>query len=401
MSPPALVVFSSEFPPHLLGGLGTHVQHMLEALRQSFAIQVIVPQRGGYSALDLIRLEEIPVAAEPDSIEFWLNYALGAARHASLSVHGPAVLQCHDWSTALAGVAARRLLGQPLVFNVHLPQRNERALAMENIGLLAADLVIVNSQAVRDEIARRNLPVRRIEIVPNGVDLEVFRPASTWPAHGGYVLFAGRLVPQKGVDVLVRAFAVLLHRLDCTLIVAGDGPLELYLQRLARYSGIPDRISFRHWQRGSDLIELFRNAAAVAVPSLYEPFGIVALEAMACARVPVVSNTGGLAEIVEHGADGYLVEPGDYLDLARRLCSLLTVPAQTLRMGEAARRKAGCYSWRRAALSTANLYGEVHYSGEDWLALPEARSIFHLLHQTLDDAHRAMLVEIIGTGVSA
>ena len=392
-----LVVFSSEFPPHLLGGLGTHIQYMVEALRDSFAIRVVLPARAGYRPMEGVRLEQVPVAAEPDSVEFWLDYAHRASLAAAeLEVGGSVILQCHDWATALAGVAARRLLRRPLVFNVHLPQREPRAVAMENIGLMAADIVIVNSRAVREEIEGRKLPVRRIEIVPNGVDLDVFRPGEGWPAHSGYVLFAGRLVPQKGVDVLIRAFAVLLHRLDAKLVVAGDGPLELYLERLVKYSGIPDKVSFRHWQSGANLVELFQHAAAVAVPSLYEPFGIVALEAMACGRAAVASNTGGLAEIVEHGVDGYLVEPGDYLDIARRLVWVLTVPEAARRMGEAARRKAEQYSWRAAAGATARLYGEASYSGEGWVA--GAREAMTLLYRTLDDAHRPVLVETLGTG---
>ncbi|MEO7142271.1 MAG: glycosyltransferase family 4 protein, partial [Bryobacteraceae bacterium] len=338
-------------------------------------------------------------AAEPDSLEFWLEYAHLAARRARISVRREAVLQCHDWSTALAGAAARRLLAQPLVFNVHLPQRHSQPRAMENIGLMAADLVIVNSRAVRDEIRARNLPIRRIEVVPNGVDADLFRPAETWPAHGNYILYAGRLVPQKGVDVLLRAFAVLLRRLDCRLVVAGDGLLDLYLRRLTRYLGVPDRVSFRHWQTGPALVKMFQNAAAVAVPSLYEPFGIVALEAMACARAPVASKTGGLAEVVEHGVDGYLVEPGDHLDFARRLLWLLNDPELSRRMGEAARRKAQTYSWESAARQTGALYRDVRYSGEHWLATSEGRSAMDLLYQTFDEEHRQMLAETIGTGV--
>lgn len=401
MSPPIeLLVFSSEFPPHLLGGLGTHVQHMTAALSGSFAVQLFVPERGGYLPVEGIQLAEIPVAAEPDSIEFWLEYAHLAALRSKLSTRGPAVLQCHDWSTALAGVAARRQLRQPLVFNVHLPQRSDPTQAMENLGLIAADLVIVNSRAVYDEIGARNLPVRRMEVVPNGVDLNVFRPADAWPAHDNYVLFAGRLVPQKGVEVLLRAFAVLLHRVDCPLIVAGDGPLELQMLRVARYLGIPGRVSFRHWQSGSALVELFRNAAVVAIPSIYEPFGIVALEAMACARAPVASNTGGLAEIVEHGVDGYLVEPGDHLDFARRLFQLLNDPARSRRMGDAARRKAERYSWASAARAASHLFREVRYSGEDWSAHPEATRAFEALYQTVDGAHQPLLAETFGIGVT-
>jgi 1,4-alpha-glucan branching enzyme len=393
-----LLVFSSEFPPHVLGGLGTHVQYMTAVLRQRWNMHVLVPERGGYHSVAGIRIEEIPVTAELESAAFWLRYAAGATRRARLCVSGPAVLQAHDWSTALAAVGARRLLRQPLVFNVHLPQQGGHPLEMENIGLMAADLIIVNSGAVRDEICQRNLPLRRIAVVPNGVDTDLFRPADDWPAHERYILFAGRLVPQKGVDVLLRAFSVLLRRLDYRLMVVGDGLLELYLRRLAKYLGIPNRVSFRDWQTGPALVKIVQNAAVVVVPSHYEPFGIVALESMACARAPVVSRTGGLAEIVEHGVDGYLVEVGDHLDVARRILWLLEDPELSRRMGAAARRKAQRFSWDSAARQAECYYREVRYGGENWLESPEARNTIRLLSQRLNEAERPLLSEIVGGG---
>ena len=389
-----LFVFTSEFPPHLLGGLGTHVHYMVAALRHSFDVQVFVPARDHYTPMIDVRIEQVPVKSESDSFEFWLEYAHRALKSIKLS-NKPSILQCHDWSTALAGVSARRMFQIPLVFNVHLPQHGGAALASENIGLIAADLVIVNSHSVRDEIMSRNLPVRQIEVVPNGVDLDMFCPTRGWPANHGYVLFAGRLVPQKGVEVLVRAFAVLLHRFKCNLVIAGEGPLELYLQRLVRSLGVPDRVSFRHWQSGSGLIELFQNAAIVVVPSMYEPFGIVALEAMACARCCVASRVGGLKEIIESGIDGYLVEPGDYLDLARRLLPLLTDFDLQSKIGAAGRRKVERYSWKAAAATTTRLFSQLRYSGEGWSITPEAQIAKHELYQLIDDTHKAMLVELL------
>lgn len=255
---------------------------------------------------------------DADPVKYWVQFAECAVHDAVAALPGAALVHSHDWATILAGIATSRRLKCPLVFNVHLPQRSPPHLTMENLGLLAADLVIVNSASVKSELLDRRLPLRRIEIVPNGVDVDCYRPAEDWPLHDGYILFAGRHVPQKGVEVLVRAFAVLLHRHDCRLLLAGEGILKLYFLRLARDLGVADRVSILGWQTDEALVRLYQKAALVAVPSSYEPFGIVALEAMACARPLVASRTGGLMEIVEHGVDGYLVEPGDDLDLARR-----------------------------------------------------------------------------------
>src|SRR5207237_2666762 len=130
----------------------------------------------------------------------------------------------------------------------------------------------------------------------------------------------GRLVAQKGLDFLLQAFAVVLHRCpESRLVIVGDGDLELYFKRIAHYLGISHRVHFVNWQIGPDLVKLFQRSQVVVMPSYYEPFGIVALEAMSCGRPVIASRVGGLIEIIEDGVQGYLVPPGDYLELARRL----------------------------------------------------------------------------------
>jgi 1,4-alpha-glucan branching enzyme len=355
-----------------------------------------LPGLGGYERQPHVQIEEVLSPGDTDPIKYWLQYAERAASQAAASVPRAAVVQCHDWTTILAGVATRRLLGCPLVFNVHLPQKTVPHSTMENLGLLAADLVIVNSASVLAEILERKLPVRRIEVVPNGVDINEYRPAEDWPRHEGYLLFAGRYVPQKGVEALLRAFSILLYRLDCRLVLAGEGILELYFLRLARILGIADRVSFRSWQTGDALVRLYQKAALICVPSSYEPFGIVALEAMACARPVIASRTGGLMEIVEDGVDGYLVEPGDYLDLARRMLKLLTDCDLASRMGANARAKALRYSWDRAAERTSALYRETAWRDDGWIASPQAaRTMTEMLDQ-VELPFREIIHNIVG-----
>ena len=185
-----------------------------------------------------------------------------------------------------------------MVFNVHLPEHDFTSrLCLENLGLIAADLVIANSDAVRRELLSRNLSIRRLEVVPNGVDLDAFCVSECDP-EGDYVLFVGRLVAQKGIDVLLRAFAVLLREVpEAQLIITGDGGLELYLKRLMRYLGLHDNVSFIEWKSGSELVTLYQHAQVVVIPSYFEPFGIVALEAMACGRPVIASNVGGLGKL--------------------------------------------------------------------------------------------------------
>jgi len=356
-----VALFSSEYPPHVYGGLGTHVGEITAAMNGRAEFDLFVPAKGDYATdLTAIRVHDVPVAPAPNNVELWINYCDAALELAERNPPDVDLIHCHDWMTVLAGIKLRSLLGKPLVYNIHLPQAVDAYQGLEKLGLVSADLVLVNSAAVEQEIRAHNLPIRRVEIVPNGVDLETFRPANDWPNDGGYILFVGRLVPQKGVTFLLQALSVVLQRFpDTRLIIAGDGELDLFLKRIARHLGIPHRVSFVDWKTGPDLVELYQQAKLVVVPSCYEPFGIVALEAMACGRPVIASRTGGLVEILHDGVNGFLVEVGNYLQLAQRMVTLIQDDELRLDIGEAARRRAAEFSWQRVIARTLELYDSI------------------------------------------
>lgn len=351
-----VAVLSPEYPPRLFGGLGRHVDALTRALAGQASFEVYVPEGGhGRRPDPHVRLHEVSTGSAGDHQAFWLGYcrgAVGAAASAAVEL-----VHAHEWMTAPAAVRLRRVLGRRLVFNVHLPQTASFNIAMEDLGLAHADLVLVNSEAVKDELLARHVAVAPVAVVPNGVDAEAFSPASE-PATGAeLVLFVGRLAPQKGCDTLLRAFEILLRRCPSSrLAVAGDGDQELYLLRLARQLRIAHRVEFLGWREDADLIELYREAAVVAVPSRYEPFGLVSLEAMACGCPVVASRVGGLQDVVLDEETGYLVPPGDYLELARRLAAVLLDEALRLRLAEAARRRAAEFTWKRVGAGTIDHY---------------------------------------------
>jgi glycosyltransferase involved in cell wall biosynthesis len=361
MSPSVRVAFvASEYPPHIHGGLGTVVDNLSTALGARHAmVDVFVPAQRGYRPAPAgVRLRPVSVTGVRSSAEYWLRFCERVTAAGGRSAPAPDLVHCHDWMTALAGIALRSRLGVPLVLTVHLAQMSPLNLALENLGLTCADSVIVNSHGVAEEIAARGLALSRPVIIPNGVDLARFRPPPGPPA-GRMILFVGRLVPQKGVDVLLRAFAVVLHRCPgLRLVIAGDGYQRLYLERLTRHLGLPPHVEYIGWQEGPALARLYQAAELVVIPSMYEPFGLVALEAMACGRPTAASRIGGLAEIIEDGSTGYLVAPGDYLSLAQRMAQLLLDPARAAAMGQAARRKALEYGWEHIAELTHGLYRE-------------------------------------------
>jgi glycosyltransferase involved in cell wall biosynthesis len=362
MSSQRVAFLASEYPPYLYGGLGTHVHALTSALgERGVGIKLFVPRReGGYeSPPHGVELQHVPIDNPRSDVELWLRFCRRTIAMAKQLGNSIAVVHCHDWMTVLAGIRLRRILDVPLVFSVHLPQRTSPNLPMENLGLVCADYVLVNSRAVAREIAGRGLPIKSLRVIPNGVDLNRFVPPGSSSADR-YILFVGRLVMQKGVDTALRAFSVLLLRCpDIRLIIVGDGSLTLYFQRVARYLGFSSQVSFVGWKTGQSLVRLYQGAEVVVMPSFYEPFGMVALEAMACARPVVATRAGGLVEVVEDGVNGYLVPPGDYLQLAQRIAALLLDSNRAARFGEAARQRASAFGWEKIAASTERLYAKV------------------------------------------
>jgi glycosyltransferase involved in cell wall biosynthesis len=332
-----LAVVSPEYPPNIIGGLGTHVHALTSALAHNgLEIQLFVPDRNSYYSHDpRIHIHPVPVSRSQSRADYWLRFAAGVVASAERLSRPVDVIHCHDWATSIAGLALRRSLLAPLVLTIHRPQSDSSLLPFENLGLLGADAVIVNSRMVAQELAARNLSSRSPIVIPNGVDLSIFRPPHSTSRRAHTILFVGRLVSQKGVDVLLQAFRVLLFKIpDARLIIAGDGDQFLYLKRLC----------------------LYQVARAVAIPSYYEPFGLVALEALACATPVVACETGGLAEVINDGVHGYLVPTNDHLRLAQRLAVLLSNPSHADELGKAARERAADFSWTQVAVQTQQLY---------------------------------------------
>jgi glycosyltransferase involved in cell wall biosynthesis len=370
---------SSEYPPHVLGGLGVHVRQLTAALTRHVHVDVVLPSlsQGIYETsgtqLQLIPLAKAhPMYEDPTS---WLRFSeLAAQRIIRMADEDrPEVIHCHDWVTVLAGIKCRWVLKVPLVFHLHLPNRSRLCAFVENLGLICADLVTVNSEAMHDELRYRSLPLRcPVAVIKNGVDLDVFRPCADWPADGGYILFVGRLVQQKGVEHLLRAFYYVREKFpEIRLKIVGDGDMRPALEHLCANLMLADQVDFLGWRTGQDLVALYQKALVAAVPSIYEPFGMTALEALACQRPVVASRLGGLQENIQHGVTGYLIEPEDELELAQWLMALLSNPGLRRAMGEAGGRHVSqaAYTWPHIAGKFVKLYEDIIGSSMD-LSIP-------------------------------
>ena len=232
--------------------------------------------------------------------------------------HGPGCIV----NMLARGCAHRR---NPKSLPTRYRNASRRAEALEH-----ADLVVSYSSSVDRHLAANQLPRRKI--VP--ISMTIVPEPDTSDAARRRVVFAGRLVYDKGVDVLIRA----AREVDAEFVICGDGRLLEPMRRLARRCGVERRVSFKGWLSPERLAEEFASASVVVMPSLWpEPFGLVGIEALAAGRPVIASAGGGVGDWLEDEVSGRCVKPGDVRDLVQALNQLLDDPERRRTMGRAGR----------------------------------------------------------------
>ena len=382
---------ASEYPPHQVYGLGRFVHHLSEAQAAlGCEVHVLTNSAGGAPAeaeekgvhVHRIHTPGPPEPPDPTMTVTQFNaWLLQRGVEAVESRGAPDVVNAHDWLTTLTGSALAKLYGIPLVVTVHdtvpgkhfgqlTPQRSFQS-SLEAWACDNAMGVLCCSAHVREELVSYYSAKRdRVYVVPAAVRVEdfgaddhvtrVIRSVIAEPDQE-VVLYVGRLDKEKGVDVLLQACSLLagLHS-RLKLVLVGDGSLKQELRQLTLQLGLDGRTLFTGYLCQRVLACLYRAADAVVCPSLYEPFGIVALEALACGRPLIVSRSGGLAEIVTDGVDGLYCEPGSAEDLARHLYDVLSDKERAEDLGRhGAQTVRTEYTWPLAAKRTLAVYEEV------------------------------------------
>lgn len=297
----------------------------------------------------------------------------------------PDVVHAHFWMSGLAALPAARALGVPVVQTFHalgsVKRRHQgaddtspaRRVAAESDLGASVDRVLATCRDEAEELAALGVPAEQVTVVPCGVDVEHFTPAGeTAPrpstsGRGGFrVLTVSRLVPRKGVDTVIAALGHLPR--DTRLTVAGgpgadrleDDPEVRRLRALAARTGVADRVTFLGAVTHDALPALYRGADAIACVPVYEPFGLVPLEAMACGRPVVAAAVGGLADTVVDDVTGHHVPAGDPVAVAAALDALRAHPRRARALGRAGRRRAVAeYGWDRVAAAHEQAYAGV------------------------------------------
>ncbi|TET53619.1 MAG: glycosyltransferase family 1 protein [Anaerolineales bacterium] len=321
------------------------------------------------------------------------EFSDGVVAQAEREGAGYDVLHSHYW---LSGVVARGLRdrwGTPMMHMFHtlgkkkdsVAQRpeqleEERRISVESEIVRDADVLVASTRVERDQLVQLyGADQTRIRVISPGVDIELFRPMPADYAKQRIgicpdrrvILFVGRIDPLKGIDTLLRAMADIIqqwpelrHRL-CVPIIGGDpdrawGDEEMArLQSLKVELGIDDIVLFLGARDQDELQYYYSAADVVVVPSDYESFGMVALEAMACGTPVIASDVGGLATLVRNGRTGYRVPARDPAALAAKIKRLLTDEGLRRRIGQRASCRAEEYAWPRIADKMEKVYAEL------------------------------------------
>ncbi|GIJ24986.1 glycogen synthase [Micromonospora qiuiae] len=385
-----ILMLSWEYPPVLVGGLGRHVHALSVALAAAGHEVTVVTRHAEGAPLEeyvdgvrVVRAAEDPVTfpLATESLLAWtmaFNHTLTRAALRAAGTGGYDVIHAHDWLVAHTAMTLREHLDLPLVSTIHateagrhqgwLPGEMNRTIhGVEHWLGSESTRVIVCSGYMRDEVTGLfGVPAGRVDVVPNGVESQRWRvPASAitqararFAADGPLISFAGRLVYEKGVQHLLAGLPGLRDRHPgLRAVIVGDGPYRAELEADVHRLGLTDTVSLPGFLGGTDLPAVMAASDCFAVPSIYEPFGMVALEGAAAGAPLAVAETGGLAEIVEPGVTGMTFRPHDPDALADAVHALLSDTERARTLARRARTMVDeRYGWSAIASRTAATY---------------------------------------------
>ncbi len=380
-----IFMLSWEYPPRIIGGLARHVEGLSRALASlGHEVHVITLDFPGapYEESDgSLFIHRVAVDLPAPTFHTWVllfNHFFEKRTGQLVKQYGrPDIVHVHDWLTVSGGVAAKHLLRVPLVMTFHSTESSrssnsrspESSLVdgLEWWGSFEAARVIAVSGWMKSEVVSRfKTPQQKVVEIPNAVDVTKFeRPVDVeatrikWGVRPGERLITavGRLTSQKGFDDLIKAYSQIRRLIpDSRLLVMGDGYMRGELEALAEAEQVRGATTFAGFVGDADLVDAIKSSDVVAVPSRFEPFGIIALEAMAAGVPVLVSRVGGLAEIVKDEVDGLQVEPNSPSSIANATVRLLSEREFASKLAARAREKVKAYNWESSARRTLEAY---------------------------------------------
>lgn len=390
-----ILLLSWEYPPYVVGGMGRHVAELAPALGSTriggapLYVDVVTTRFGGGRPIEQIndRVTVYRVDAPPISPMDHCNSvvagntALVQQSRKLIAQHRYDVIHSHDWLTTTAGVALKHEHKLPLITTIHatergrhqghLPSDTSRQInRLEWQACYESWNVVACSNFMRQELQSYfGVPSDKIRIIVNGIDfntLHYCRPDTCvtlrqqyGPNNEKLLFFVGRITHEKGLQVLIRAAPKIVHQYpDVRILAAGKNSERM--RPMAQEFGVSHAMDFLGYISDKQRDHLYQTVDAAIFPSLYEPFGIVALEAMALGCNVIASNVGGLGEVVQHEQNGLTVYPDNPDSIVWAVDNLFSNPYAAQRRRDLALQQTRLlYNWDKVSQQTAQLYQQV------------------------------------------
>ena len=381
-----ILMLTWEYPPRIVGGIARVVHDLSKRLiKDGHEVTVVtyrdnadVPEYENDKGVNVYRVDNYMI--HPNNFIDWimqLNFnMLSKATEIINKEGGFDVIHAHDWLVTYAAKSLKNAYDIPIVATIHATEAGRNSGIHDETQRYINDTewlltyeateVIVNSNYMKNEIQRLfGLPFDKINVIPNGINLSNFTGIERdYDFRRQYamdnekiILFMGRLVYEKGVQNLIAAMPKILEGYhDAKLVIAGKGGMLDELRAQADYLGISNKVYFAGYMNGKDVERMYKAADISVFPSTYEPFGIVALEGMLAERPIVVSDAGGLGEIVEHRETGMKTYCGNPNSIADSILELLYNPELCANIVKKAKAKVKNYNWAKIAQDTHFIY---------------------------------------------
>jgi glycogen(starch) synthase len=387
----SVMMMTWEFPPRIVGGISPHVYHLSKSLAKNgvkvYVITCDFPGEPEHEILDGVEVFRIDSYKNPSpDFATWvylmnMNLQKEAATIANRLSGEVDIFHAHDWLVASAGVGLKHVFRKPLFVTIHSTEIGRRngihsdyqRMIHETESWLTYEawkVICCSNYMISHVKWAFGLPEDKLTMIPNGVnteesektkntDLSRFRRKFALPEER-IVLFVGRLVYEKGAHVLVNAIPKILEKVNAKFVIVGNGYMKEPLSNTVKSMGFAHKVMFTGFVDDETLRNLQACADVSVVPSLYEPFGIVAIEAMAAKSPVVVSDTGGLSEIVEHDKTGVKVYMNNPDSLAWGTTKVLLNETYANRIRDDAYKMVQeKYNWDKIAQQTKKVYESV------------------------------------------
>ena len=382
-----ILMLTWEYPPRIVGGIARVVHDLSKRLiKDGHEVTVVtyrdsadVPEYENDKGVNVYRVDNYMI--HPNNFIDWilqLNFNLVSKATEIINKEGGFdVIHAHDWLVANAAKALKNAYGIPVVATIHATEAGRNSGIHDDTQRYINDTewmltyeaseVIVNSNYMKNELQRLfGLPYEKINVIPNGINLSNFIGIERdYDFRRQYamdnekiILYVGRLVYEKGIQHLIAAMPkVLSNYHDAKLIIAGRGGMMDELRQEASNLGLNDKIYFTGYLDSKQVQKMYKCADVAVFPSTYEPFGIVALEAMLAGVPTVVSDVGGLDEIVTHGVDGMKAYAGNANSIADSITALLYDHQLATNVSKKAKQKVKeQFNWEKIAQDTHFTY---------------------------------------------